>query len=363
MKIVIDARESGTTTGRYIDKLVEHLYLLQPKYEIVVLAKSSRLKSLKKLAPAFKIVKSDFPEFGFAEQLGFAWQLFRLRADLVHFCMPQQPILYFKKSVSNVHDLTTIRFRNPAKNFIIFTIKQWIYRLVILWAAHKSRFVLAISNYTKRDLVKFAHINPAKVVVTHLSADKITDESREVPGIKPGNFIMYVGRPLPHKNLQRLIEAFVKLQSEHGNLQLVLTGKKDVLYQRFEKHILQNDIENVIFTDFVTEGQLRWLYENTAAYIFPSLSEGFGLPGLEAMAHGAPVVSSHTASLPEIYDNAAHYFDPTDASDMAAKINQVLGNEELRKNLIEKGHRQVKKYSWRRMAEQTLEVYNKALNT
>jgi len=112
----------------------------------------------------------------------------------------------------------------------------------------------------------------------------------------------------------------------------------------------------------VSEGQLRWLYENTAAYIFPSLSEGFGLPGLEAMAHGAPVVSSNATCLPEIYGNAAHYFDPLDINDIANKTNDVLTNSDLRNELIKKGKTQAAKYSWQQMAKQTLEVYKKALN-
>jgi glycosyltransferase involved in cell wall biosynthesis len=112
----------------------------------------------------------------------------------------------------------------------------------------------------------------------------------------------------------------------------------------------------------VSEGQLRWLYENCAAYVFPSLSEGFGLPGLEAMVHGAPVVSSNATCLPEVYGEAAHYFDPLDVDDIASKIGETLDNEALRSNLIKKGKEQAAKYSWRRTAEQTLEVYEKALN-
>jgi glycosyltransferase involved in cell wall biosynthesis len=117
----------------------------------------------------------------------------------------------------------------------------------------------------------------------------------------------------------------------------------------------------VIFTGYVSEGRLRWLYEHAAAYVFPSLSEGFGLPPLEAMIHGAPVVSSNATCLPEIYGDAAHYFDPTDVSDMAKKIDDVLSNPKLREELVEKGKIQVKKYSWKRMTEQTLDVYKKVL--
>jgi len=144
---------------------------------------------------------------------------------------------------------------------------------------------------------------------------------------------------------------------------LVLAGKKDANYDRIETEVHQRTIKNVIFTGHVSEGQLRWLYENCAAYVFPSLSEGFGLPGLEAMLHGAPVVSSNTTCLPEVYGEAGYYFDPLDVPAMAAAIGDVLSSEQLRTSLIAAGRQQAAKYSWRTTAEQTLAVYDEILNT
>lgn len=361
MKIMIDARESGTSTGRYIDKLITYLHKLKPDYEFIILAKSSRQSYFKEIAPAFKVIQSDYKEFTFSEQLGLAHQIYKLRPALVHFASIHQPVLYLGRSVTSMHDLTTVRFRNPAKNFLIFKFKQLIYRLVIIRVAHKSKVVLTISDYVKKDLARFARISPSKIVVTYLAGDKITENAETVGGVKSGSFIMYVGRPLPHKNLKRLILAFEQLQADHPTLQLVLAGKKDVLYERYEKWVAKQGIKGVLFTDFVSEGQLRWLYENTAAYVFPSLSEGFGLPGLEAMAHAAPVVSSSATCLPEIYGEAAHYFNPLDVKDMASKINDVLADSKLRDDLIKKGKHQATKYSWPRMAQQTLAVYERAL--
>ena len=142
---------------------------------------------------------------------------------------------------------------------------------------------------------------------------------------------------------------------------LVLVGKKDINYERLEQQSRADLINNIVFTDFVSESQLRWLYENCSAYVFPSLSEGFGLPAIEAMVHGAPVVSSDATCLPEIYGDAALYFDPLDTTDMANKIEELLENKKLAKDLIEKGYKQAAKYSWERMAKQTLIVYEKAL--
>lgn len=172
---------------------------------------------------------------------------------------------------------------------------------------------------------------------------------------------MYVGRSLPHKNLERLMDAFKILREKHPDLKLVLVGKKDHLMERHLEYAAKHNIKGVEAAGYVSEGQLRWLYENTACYCFPSLSEGFGLPSLEAMMHGAPVASSNATCLPEVNGDAVHYFDPLSVNDMASKINDVLTDEKLRKQLIAKGYKQVKKYSWQRMAEQTLEVYKKAL--
>jgi glycosyltransferase involved in cell wall biosynthesis len=362
-KIVIDARESGTSTGRYVDKLLENLAELSVPYEVMVLTKNRRVEYIKKLAPKFEVLAANYKEFTFAEQFGLLPHIKRLNADLVHFGMIQQPILYRGKTVTTIHDLTTARFRNPAKNWIVFTLKQMVYKRVIKIVAKKSTAIITPTDFAKNDLAKFADINSRKITATYEAADRITDKTEALEDIvESDQFIMYVGRPQPHKNLDRLVQAFIKLKEKHPGLKLVLAGRKDRLYGRLEKYVNSHGASDVIFTDFVSEGQLKWLYEHANAYVFPSLSEGFGLPGLEAMMHGAPVVSSNATCLPEVYGDAAHYFNPLDVNDMAEKIDEVLTNERLRKELIEKGKTQVKKYSWKHMAEQTLEVYKKVLD-
>lgn len=362
MGIIIDARISGTTTGRYIDKLIEYLSKLKPEVKITLLAKPAQVSFLKKLTPDFEVVESPAREFSFAEQIGLLKQIRSLKPDLVHFGMTQQPVFYRGKSITTIHDLTTARFINPAKNRLVFRIKQIVYRWVIKRVAKKSKRILVPSQFVKNDLIEFAKIDPASVAVTYEAADKISESAEPIKYLTGKVFIMYVGRPQPHKNLGRLVEAFEILQKKYPELHLVLAGKKDVLYERYQQDIKARGIQNIYFTDFVTEGQLRWLYENTTAYVFPSLSEGFGLPGLEAMAHGAPVASSNYTCLPEIYGDAALYFDPTDVVDMADKISQVIDDKDLRDSLIAKGNNQIRKYSWEKMAKQTLEIYKRALS-
>jgi glycosyltransferase involved in cell wall biosynthesis len=309
----------------------------------------------------FKPVACKYKEFTFAEQLALKRQIKGLKADLVHFPFPQQPVRYRGRVVTTIHDLTTLRFDNPDKNKLVFKLKQQVYKYVMKRVARKSVVVLSGSEFVKDDVVKFAGIDPAKVTVTYEAADPITEVAEPLPALIGKQYLLYVGRPTPHKNLERLIDAFRSLRAQHPELMLVLAGKKDANYQRIETMVNREAIKGVVFTDFVSEGRLRWLYENCAAYVFPSLSEGFGLPGLEAMIQGAPVVSSNATCLPEIYGEAAHYFDPLDTQAMADAINEVLTDKNLRSGLVEKGRAQVAKYSWQKLAEQTLAVYSTAL--
>lgn len=359
--IVIDARELRTSTGRYIERLLHYLQQLDSENRYTVLLKSKDLKGWQPANPNFTKLACDFKEFTFSEQTGFAKQLYGLKADLVHFGMTQQPLLYLKKSVTTVHDLTTARFKNPDKNPIVFMVKQQVYKVVIWYAAKKSKTVIVPTNYVAKDLADFANIKLQKIAVTLESADKIDDSPAPLPGLQNTRFIMYVGRPTPHKNLDRLVDAFALLKEHDPALHLVLAGKLDTNYQRLQDRVKQLGVDNVVFTDFISDAQLRWLYEQAAAYVFPSLSEGFGLPGMEAMQYGTPLVSSNATCLPEVYGDAAVYFDPLDVGDMAIKIGTVLTDSQLRDQLVAREAKQLAKYSWQRMAEQTLAVYQRIL--
>jgi glycosyltransferase involved in cell wall biosynthesis len=362
-KIVIDARESGTSTGRYIDKLIEYLHKLpHTDYEFSILTKAPRLEFMQHIAPTFSIVETPFAEFSFGEQIGFKKQIAGLKPDLVHFGIVQQPVWYRGRVVTTMHDLTTIRFKNPSKNPVIYFIKQQVYKWVNKKAARKSSAILTPTEYVKQDVINYTHVTPDKIVVTYEAADFITEAATPLAALEGKQFIMYIGRPMPHKNLERLIDAFAIIQESFPDLCLVLAGKKDVLYEAHEHYAAQKGIKNIVFTGFISDGELKWLYEHTACYVFPSLSEGFGLPGLEAMVHGAPVASSNFTCLPEVYGDAAEYFDPTDSRAMADAVTTVISNKTVSDKLKKRGQDQARKYSWERMAKQTLDVYIKALS-
>lgn len=357
MKIVIDARELRTSSGRYVERLLHYLQKLESNHSFTILLKPDDM-DWQPTNPNFQVVACPHKEFTFAEQRGLKKQIESLQPDLVHFPFPQQPIWYKGKIITTIHDLTTLRFTNPAKNWFVFKLKQQVYRYVIKRAVHKSVRVIVPSQFVKNDVAKFAQVNPDKIIVTYEAADPLSEPSQVMPDLVDKQFIMYIGRPTPHKNLRRLVEAFKLLKTKHPNLQLVLAGQKDTNYQRLETAVQNSHLKDVVFLGSVSDGQLKWLFERCQAYVFPSLSEGFGLPGLEAMLHGAPVVSSKATCLPEVYGVAAHYFDPLDTQAMVQVLDEVLTNKALRNELIAKGRKQAAKYSWQDMARQTLEIYN-----
>lgn len=361
--IVIDARELRTTTGRYVERLLYYLQEVDTdrSHRYTVLLKPKDMDGWEPTSKRFVKVACPFKEFTFAEQIGLLGQLLQLHPDLVHFPMVQQPILYRGRVVTTMQDLTTLRFVNPSKNKFVFKVKQSVYHWVNRIAARKSAAIITPSEYVKDDVARHMHANSRKITVTYEAGDSIASSPEPMEEFVDKLYIMYVGRPQPHKNLDRLIDAFAVLKQTHPNLHLVLAGKRDTLFRRHERETNQKGIPDVHFTGFVSDGQLRWLYEHCAAYVFPSLSEGFGLPALEAMAHGAPVASSNATCLPEIYGDAAHYFDPLDIEAMAKAIGDILDKPALRTRLIAEGKKQYKKYSWRRMAEQTLAIYKQTI--
>ncbi len=364
-RIVIDARELRTSTGRYIERLLHHLQDVDTdmSHRYIVLLKPKDMDSWNPRSKRFTKVASRYKEFTFAEQIGLLWQLYRLRPSLVHFGMTQQPILYLGKTITTVHDLTTVRFVNPSKNRFAFAIKQEVYKWVIKIVARKSTRLITPTEYVKDDLAKFAHINSRKVTATHEAVEVFDDKPEPIPELEGKDFIMFNGRPLPHKNLRRLIRAFAIVREKRPDLLLIIAGKKDASYKSYRSLTKELGVEDaVVFTDFIPDGQLRWAMEHAKAYVYPSLSEGFGLPGLEAMFYGTPLISSNATCLPEVYGDAAEYVDPYSVEGIAKKIIKVLASEKRQKELVAAGKKQIKKYSWRKMAEETLVVYKEALH-
>jgi glycosyltransferase involved in cell wall biosynthesis len=360
MHIAIDARIVNSSTGRYVERLLHYLEQIDTTNRYTVLVPTKDISYWTPTNQNFTVKGIDFDNYSLSEQTGFKRYLKKLAPDLVHFCMPQQPALYKGKHVTTFHDLSLLKTYNSDKNWFMFHFKQFVGRFIFNKVAHTSDHIIAISQYTKDDLMKFSGIDEGKITITYEAAEITNDASKRYKH-EFKRYLLYVGSESDYKNIKRLGDAHQRLLKKYPDLGLILAGKKNAGVLTNEEYFVKRKYKNILFTDFVAEDQLNWLYTHADAYVFPSLMEGFGLPGLEAMTHGTPVVSSSATCLPEIYGKAAHYFDPSDVTDMARAIDEVLANEKLRLELVKNGYKQIKKYSWKRMAEQTHDVYMKVL--
>lgn len=375
MKIGIDARlynESGI--GRYIRNLLNLLQILDIKNQYFIFLLESDYKNLK-FNPNFHKVLANFKWYGISEQIKFPKILNQQNLDIVHFPHFNVPIFYKGKFIVTIHDLIHQKFamkKATALNPIAYKLKQIGYKKVFQNGIKKSEKILVPSNYVKKELIKDWSVNDYKITVTYegvdeillninseMTSDDVLESLRQLKIAQP--YIFYVGNAHPHKNVDGLIKAFLSLRKRHQSLKLVLSGGDHYFWQKVIKEFKKDQIDSsndIIFTGFVSDKQLVALYKGAKCFVMPSFEEGFGIPLLEAMSVGCPVVSSNAASLPEIADDAALYFDPRNIEDIAVKISKVLDNEKTRKNLIERGKNRYRKFSWKKLAGETLKIYN-----
>lgn len=365
MRIGIDARmsqESGV--GRYIRNLIFNLARLDRKndYFIFLLKKDLR----EKLPKNFIKVEANFGWYGLAEQVRFPRILSTYQLDLVHFPHFDIPIFYRGKFVVTIHDLIHQHFamkRATSLDPVTFRIKRLGYGQIFRAAVRKSAKILVPSNFVKEQLINEWSVDDGKIIITSegveeqliakagsLTPAKISKVLQKFAVLPP--YIFYVGNAHPHKNVEGLIAAFRKLKIKE--LKLVLAGSDHYFWQSLKDQYQDKDI---IYTGFVTDEELVALYKEAALFIMPSFEEGFGIPILEAMAVGVPVVSSNAGALKEVGGEAAVYFDPTNINDISAKISEVLNSAKIRYDLIEKGKKRYQQFSWEKLAKETLEVY------
>jgi len=361
VRIVIDARVVGSSTGVYAENLLNHLQGIDSANEYIVLLRKA--ESWVPTATNFRTIHVPINDYTFSEQFGLAKLLYSLKPDLVHFCMPQQPLLYIGKHVTTVHDLTLVRFENIDMNVAVYRIRKLIFTLLLRNVVWRSKAVFAPTEYVRRDILDFTSSRHASKVITTLEAgDPLAAKSEPIKELKDKTFIFFVGNAFPYKNLRRIVEAYMSFKTSHPELELVFAGRKDYFYEQIQQFVDDNSIKDVHILGFISEGEKRWLFQNAQAYVVASLSEGFHIPGLEAMYEGCPVVSSNATCLPEVNGDAAEYFNPTSTRELVEALTNVIDNPERRAELIERGHKRVKQFSWKRMAEQTKAVYDRVLS-
>jgi len=378
-KILIDGRFIGVgeSMTRYVLEFFSRLLKFDHENEYTLLLRPQGQKELKRYPDMaatknLKVEILDIPHYSPKEQTELLRYLNKKKYDLVHFIQFNHPIFYRGKFVTTIHDLTLIGHLHYF-NFA----KQLAFNTVMRDAAKRSAKVIAISKTTRDDIIDYYHIPVDRIPVVYESVDHerynedIRKRKTEISKFKnkykiAGDYILYTGMWKKHKNLRRLFQAFEKFKEKTENpVQLVLTGKIDTREPEVitEMARINEKLPSaIITTGFIEEEELPLAYAGALAYVIPSLSEGFGLPPLEAMACGTPVISSKESCMPEILGDAPLYFDPYDIRDIAKAIEKVVSDASLRKSLVEKGLIQVKKYNWDKTAKETLEVYKEILN-
>lgn len=368
MRIGIDARfygPEGKGLGRYVQRLLEHLQGNDGGHAYVVFLRKENFDAFQPTNPAFSKVLADFRWYSLAEQLALPRVIARARCDLVHFPHYNVPLLYHCAFVVTIHDLILSLYptrRASTLGPFLYWIKHAMYAIVIRSAVRRAKVVLTVSEYSKKAVVRMFRIPPEKVIVTYEAADPyppVEEQSQEEKrSASYGSYLLYVGNAYPHKNIETLLKAFAELRRHRSDVRLILVGKMDYFYQRLRDLSKELGLaESVVFAGYVTDAELGSLYRHATLYVFPSFEEGFGLPPLEAMQAGVPVASSKASCMPEILGDAAMYFDPHDASDMASVLEELLHNDTLRTELMRRGFDRVKRYSWSALARKTLSVY------
>lgn len=369
MKIVIDGRWiKQTGIGRYIEETLRGVLERDSDNQYVLMIRPEDRDKLDYIAGNLELIDAPEPWFTFREQTSFWWRLRKQKADLVHFTNFDFPILYRGKFVITVHDLTLLEFKNIHRKKMLpfyYHIKDMVMRFVLKQGIARSELVLVPTEYVKAGIVAKYGVPARKVVVTPEAAEMPYKRPR-VDLLKFGinkSYLLYVGNAYPHKNLERLIIAFGKLITEYMlDYQLVIAGRKDHFHEQLEKDVAEVRLDDrVIFTGYVSDAELAGLYKKASLYVFPSLSEGFGLPALEAMSYGVPVASSDATCLPEVAGEAAEYFDATDTAEMAKVMAALLSDKDRQQVLVERGEEQLKKFSWSTTAELTHKGYLRAL--
>ncbi|MHA6247677.1 glycosyltransferase family 4 protein [Pontibacter sp. CAU 1760] len=368
--LVVDARMiHASGIGVYLRNI---LPFLAEKYDTTLLGCPQELAKFKWPANT-RILSAGAPIYSLKEQ----WQLFRKvpACDIFwspHYNVPVLP-LPARKRVVTIHDTYHLAYQHTLSHF-----KKAYARYFLRTAALRSNAVITVSQFSKAELMRYTGVSPAAVSVIYNGIQAATFNKSSTasaqenlqgrhPNLPKQPFLLFVGNVKPHKNLLTLLRAYaqvIKSQDIPHHLLIVgqqdgfITGDQAVGAYLREHPTLQ---ERVHFTGYVDDQDLPLLYNAASLFVFPSLYEGFGLPPLEAMACGCPVIASNAASMPEVCGQAALYFDPLDVPVLAGLLLRVLREKDLREELQKLGFKQAMQYNWQVAAARHLDVFERVL--
>ncbi len=369
MNIAIDVRRlADFGVGTYIRNLVRTLTRQDAENRYLLIGVPEQMEELGELPANFKPLRFPGSDASARNHFRLQFLLREARVDVLHVPHTRVPLLVPCRYVVTVHDLADFLF--PTDDGFRRSVRLYLARRGLAGATR----IIAVSRATRLDLAELCRIPEQKIEVVHNAIDErfglpLRHEDKKRVLDRYGvdfPFVLYAGSVRPQKNLARLIEAFAVLKGElrahpvYADLKLILIGDELSKHPDLRRTVVKTRIQqDVRFLGFVPLDVLRVFYASAEVFVFPSLHEGFGLPPLEAMAQGAPVVVSNVSSLPEVVGNAAVMVNPDNVFDIARGIRRVLLDVDTRELLRERGLEQVKKFSWERSTERVLEIYRR----
>ena len=370
LRIAFDARhmrEYGI--GTHIRNLIGSFKEIDRDNQYTLLVRAADKGAFDPLPPNFKTVLWDRASGDWKDEIRLPLFLRSLKADIHHIPLNAVPMLMPKPYVVTIHDLGSLIF--PQHEDFRRSIRAYRFRQGLIGADK----IIAVSGATSRDLQNVLNIPKDRIRVIYNAPDPIFMQSsvsedqhqrRLLEDRYQVNYpyLLYAGTIRAQKNVPRLVEAFAVLRNDlashpvYKNLRLVIIGDELSKYPQVRRAVIQSKMESLVrFLGFVPVETLRAFYKSAAAFVFPSLYEGFGLPPLEAMACGTPVVTSNSSSLPEVVGEAAIIVNPENVFDIARGIREVLLDEVLRRRCVQLGLQQLRRFSWKQTAEEVVETY------
>lgn len=364
MRIAVDARKlHDYGIGTYVRNVLRHLARQDQANEYVLICRPEHVGLAAGLGPNFTDVPDGAAPYSMAEQVSIPLDLRRHRIDLFHEPHYVLPPLVPCPAVVTIHDCIHLRFPQYLPNKLAHA-----YARTFLWTAtHQAARIITVSEASKRDILTYFNIPPEKIEVIYNGIDErfwIPPSPEDIERVREryqlnDPFILYAGNIRPHKNLERLIEVCQLLRREgFDHLKLLIIGDEISKYATLRRAVHRHKLhKHVRFLGFVPDQTLAALYRLAAVFVFPSLYEGFGLPPLEAMASGTPVVTSNVSSLPEVVGDAALLVDPYDCEAIAGAVRMVLTDQALRDDLASRGLARAREFSWAKAAERVRAIY------
>jgi len=375
MRILLDGRLYGLENaglGRYVINLIEGLAEIDDKNQYLILLRKRYFNRLK-LPKNWQKVLADFRHYSLLEQIRLPGLIRKQNPDIIHFPHFNVPIFCPKPFVVTIHDILMHKYKGREATTLplpIYRLKRFFYRPVFKKAVIASVKIIVPSKAVKKELVDYYRLDGDKIIVTYEGLDKRVVPKGSGKGLLKkykltSPYFIYAGNAYLHKNLRRAIEAVVSLNKQRKEkVILAIASARNIFTERLERVIKELKADKYVrLLGFVPDEDLGHLYKNSQAFVYPSFSEGFGLPGLEAIAAGTLVLASEIAVFKEVYKDNVLYFNPFDFSSIESSLEEALKMPAVRRReLIRKAQEFIQRYSWSKMAKQTLKIYEEIGN-